>query len=510
MKSILVLNRMVARSAAARMRAVLVCVGLWLTGLAVSAQTEKVFFRESFQNVNGLGSGVSALDTADLEHPSGWILDRVYAGSQCALIASGGSMTLPPVPELMGNALLYVTLWPWNNSSEEPCKLELSLGESSTSNLAVGAGYEHFVKMYNVTPDTRITIRATHDVMVESIWLQYGVEEVAMYTDEFKLSVPPGRYLEPFEVRMAPGKDVDFADNYQDSHMIMVYTTDGTQPTRFSTQYDGPIRVDTTTVFRLALINQFGELIPRDTRFLYEFPTEVSSMAAYWALPENTFTRLQLRDALVTYSELTSGKGGDWYQYIYLRDSTGAIGMEGYGSVPLHTGDVLNGSVVLNSRTDGGWWSTEYTSFDSLATGYREPEPIVVESVSELLDSCWLCQLVTLSGVTVSDGYAHRDGASILLDKVSTMRTLFPSGTNTAENPEAEYDITGIVQPVYGGGFQLMAIDYPVLTGIGGVAADGAVPVAYYQPDGRRVERPERGIYLVRYSDGTVRKEFLK
>ena len=134
----------------------------------------------------------------------------------------------------------------------------------------------------------------------------------------------------------------------------------------------------------------------------------------------------------------------------------------------------------------------------------------MVESVSELLDSCWLCQLVTLSGVTVSDGYAHRDGASILLDKVSTMRTLFPSGTNTAENPEAEYDITGIVQPVYGGGFQLMAIDYPVPTGIGGVAADGAVPVAYYQPDGRRVERPERGIYLVRYSDGTVRKEFLK
>ncbi|CDF22011.1 unknown [Prevotella sp. CAG:617] len=189
------------------------------------------------------------------------------------------------------------------------------------------------MKLYNVTPDTRITIRATHDVKVESIWLQYGltvamytdefklsvppgrylepfevrmapgknvdfadnyhdvkvesiwlqygVNEVAMYTDEFKLSVPPGRYLEPFEVRMAPGKNVDFADNYLDSHMIMVYTTDGTKPTRFSTQYDGPIRVDTTTVFRLALINQFGELIPRDTRFLYEFPTEVSSLAAY-------------------------------------------------------------------------------------------------------------------------------------------------------------------------------------------------------------------------------------
>lgn len=497
-----------ARSRIALVRMLLVCVSLWTCSLMMSAQTEEIFFKESFQGVNGLESGVSPLDTADLDHPSGWILDRVYAGPQCALIASGGSMTLPPVPELMGNAVLNVSLFHWNEASYEPCKLELSQGESSTSNLEIAIS-EGFVKLYNVTPDTRITIRATHDVKVESIWLQYGLT-VAMYTDEFKLSVPPGQYLEPFEVRMAPGKNVDFADNYQDSHMIMVYTTDGTKPTRFSTQYDGPIRVDTTTVFRLGLIDEFGSLISRNTRYEYAFPVEVSSMAAYRALPENTFTRLQLRDALVTYSELTSGKGGDWYQYIYLRDSTGAIGMEGYGSVPLHTGDVLNGSVVLNSRTDGGWWSTEYTSFDSLATGYRKPEPIVVESVSELLDSCWLCQLVTLSGVTVSDGYAHRDGASILLDKVSTMRTLFPSGTNTAENPEAEYDITGIVQPVYGGGFQLMAIDYPVPTGIGGVAADGAVPVAYYQPDGRRVERPERGIYLVRYSDGTVRKEFLK
>ena len=493
-----------ARSRIALVRMLLVCVSLWTCSLMMSAQTEEIFFKESFQNVNGLESGVSPLDTADLDHPSGWILDRVYAGPQCALIASGGSMTLPPVPELMGNALLYVTLWPWNNSSDEPCKLELSQGESSTSNLEIGAG----VKMYNVTPDTRITIRATHDVKVESIWLQYGLT-VAMYTDEFKLSVPPGQYLEPFEVRMAPGKNVDFADNYQDSHMIMVYTTDGTKPTRFSTQYDGPIRVDTTTVFRLGLIDEFGKLFSRNTRYEYVFPVEVSSMAAYRALPENTFTRLQLRDALVTYSELTPGKGGDWYQYIYLRDSTGAIGMEGYGSVPLHTGDVLNGSVVLDSRTDGGWWSTEYTSFDSLATGYREPEPVWVESVSELLDSCWLCQLVTLSGVTVSEGYACRDGASILLDKVSTMRTLFPTG-NVPDDPEAEYDITGIVQPVYGGGFQLMAIGYPVLTGISGLAADVATPVAYYTTDGRRVSRPERGIYLVRYSDGKVRKVFFR
>ena len=90
------------------------------------------------------------------------------------------------------------------------------------------------------------------------------------------------------------------------------------------------------------------------------------------------------------------------------------------------------------------------------------------------------------------------------------MRTLFPTG-NVPDDPEAEYDITGIVQPVYGGGFQLMAIGYPVLTGISGTSAGtAAAPVAYYTTGGRRVSRPERGIYLVRYSDGKVRKVFFR
>ena len=499
-----------ARSRIALVRMLLVCVSLWTCSLMMSAQTEEIFFKESFQGVNGLESGVSPLDTADLDHPSGWILDRVHSGPQCALMESGGSITLPPVPEMTGNAILYVALSPWNNESYEPCKLEVSQGESSGSDLEIGVSKDGgYVKLYNVTPETRITVRATHDVRVETIVLQYGLNTVGMYTDEFQLSVPAGAYVEPFDVRMSPAEDIDFADNYLDRHMIMVYTTDGTQPTRFSTRYDGPIRVDTTTVFRLGLINEFGTLITRSNKYKYVFPVDVRNMADYRALPDNTFARLQLDDAVVTYSEITAGKGGDWYQYIYLRDATGAIGTEGYGSLPLHTGDVLGGSVVLYSRSDGGWSMSEYSSFDNLATDYREPEPVWVESVSELLDSCWLCQLVTLSGVTVSEGYARRDGASILLDKVSTMRTLFPTG-NVPDDPEAEYDITGIVQPVYGGGFQLMAIDYPVLTGISGLAADAATPVAYYTTDGRRVSRPERGIYLVRYSDGKVRKVFFR
>ena len=76
-----------ARSRIALVRMLLVCVSLWTCSLMMSAQTEEIFFKESFQGVNGLESGVSPLDTADLDHPSGWILDRVHSGA--AMCADG-------------------------------------------------------------------------------------------------------------------------------------------------------------------------------------------------------------------------------------------------------------------------------------------------------------------------------------------------------------------------------------------------------------------------------------
>lgn len=470
-------------------------------------QAQDILFQETFGRLDSPAGHWADLDVALLDNPSGWDFDRVHAGPQCLVVEEGGSFTLPAIPQMMGNASIYIAVFPWPDYNDfTPCKLSVSEGEVGKTDVDIAVSISAEIALYDVTPASRITFTATHAVKVDYVVVRYGAPGSAC---GFEVSAESGQYIEPMKVQITP-KGYAYGQDYTADHIILVYTTDGTEPTPFSPRYDGPIAVDTTTTLRVGCISPYGTMTKQD--YTYSYPVVVRNIAEMRALPDETFVRILLDDVLVTYSEITVGKGGDWYQYLYMRDATGAMGYEGYGNLPLHTGDVLNGSVVLNSNSTGDLWymRNQYTSFDSLATGYREPEPIVVESVSELLDSCWLCQLVTLSGVTVSDGYAHRDGASILLDKVSTMRTLFPSGTNTAENPEAEYDITGIVQPVYGGGFQLMAIDYPVLTGIGGVAADGAVPVAYYRPDGRRVERPERGIYLVRYSDGTVHKEFLK
>ena len=35
-------------------------------------------------------------------------------------------------------------------------------------------------------------------------------------------------------------------------------------------------------------------------------------------------------------------------------------------------------------------------------------------------------------------------------------------------------------------------------------------PMAYYRMDGRRVEKPQRGLNIIRYPDGTVRKVIVK
>ena len=48
-------------------------------------------------------------------------------------------------------------------------------------------------------------------------------------------------------------------------------------------------------------------------------------------------------------------------------------------------------------------------------------------------------------------------------------------------------------------------------TAVSEIAIDKtAVPVEYYNLQGQRVETPETGMYLVRYSDGTTRKVIIR
>lgn len=62
----------------------------------------------------------------------------------------------------------------------------------------------------------------------------------------------------------------------------------------------------------------------------------------------------------------------------------------------------------------------------------------------------------------------------------------------------------------YAGVFsQIVGMDAETV-GLSNTGADNAQPVDYYDMDGRKYDVPQRGVNVVRYSDGTVRKVMVK
>ncbi|MBO5024954.1 MAG: hypothetical protein J6C86_02280 [Bacteroidaceae bacterium] len=56
---------------------------------------------------------------------------------------------------------------------------------------------------------------------------------------------------------------------------------------------------------------------------------------------------------------------------------------------------------------------------------------------------------------------------------------------------------------------QIVGMDAETV-GLSNIGADNAQPVDYYDMDGRKYDVPQRGVNVVRYSDGTVRKVMVK
>lgn len=472
-------------------------------GTATHAQNN-IVFTETFEGVNGTEAGLSPINMTDLDNKEGWTFNDVYSGPGCALIEAGGSVTLPAVPGLNGNACIYFNLRQWGNGKTEPCTLSLSEGGMNTPNVEMEMDTDGHNIIYNVTPETRITLTATNNVMLDDVMIWYGSSMEGMITEDFKISAPSGIYAEPLEVMLAPNRNYEYADNYLEDHLIMVYTTDGSKPTRFSTRYSGPITIDSTTTLGVGLISATGNLYTK--QYEYSLPVTAHDIAAYRALPENTFTKLILNNALVTYSEIHDAKG-DTYGHTYIQDESGAMGIVGWGGTPLKTNDILNGSIIGYTSADGNFTKCEFTSFDNLVTGTATPEPTVAGTIDEVLDDNNLNTLVTLTGVTVNDGYATKDGVSIKIVYAPTMAAE-PAMAGRKNANATALDITGILQKA-DDEYQLMLISEPVVTSVGTIYGNGAAaphPTAIYLMDGRKTDTWQRGMNIVRYSDGTVRK----
>ena len=268
----------------------LFCIGIQ----PALAEEGGALFEETFQNVVGTSDGKTKLNPSQLDNPSGWTFDNVYAGEGNLIIKEGGSITLPVIPELIGNACLSITAFHWHNPDKEyddddpsywdpsywdfPAKVNISISNGKLSSDESGGG----IRMYGVDGNSRLKITAPNDIMLRHVSVYYsgGFSE----GDYIRFSHEAGPFYDPFDLTLNPWNiQVDDGDSI---YNITVYTLDGSMPNRHSQRYhkDDKIHIASTTTVRAALILADGSMC-------YHVPKTYTLTKRYDIneLPENTY-----------------------------------------------------------------------------------------------------------------------------------------------------------------------------------------------------------------------------
>lgn len=230
------------------------------------SQGSEAVFEENFENVVGTSDGKTKLDPSQLNHPSGWTFDNVYAGEGNLIIKEGGSITLPVIPELIGNANLFIYANYWRNPDKDyegidvsyfeqgvPLSVSISNGKLSSDEI------NGKLRMYGVDGNSRLKITAPNDIVLRNISIYYSTYGYSE-GDYIRFSHEAGPFYDPFDLTLNPWNvQVDYGDSI---YNITVYTLDGTVPNRYSQRYhkDDKIHIASTTTVRAALILADGSM----------------------------------------------------------------------------------------------------------------------------------------------------------------------------------------------------------------------------------------------------------
>lgn len=240
----------------------LFCIGIQ----PALAEGRDLLFKETFENVVGTSDGKTKLNPSQLDNPSGWTFDNVYAGEGNLIIKEGGSITLPVIPELIGNACLSVNAIHWHNPDKEYddddpfywdflAKVNVSISNGKLSSDECG---EERIKMYGVDGNSRLKITAPNDIVLRSVSVYYPFGSSGGHYIRF--SHETGPFYEPFDLTLNPWNiQVDDGDSI---YNITVYTLDGTVPNHHSQRYhkDDKIHIASTTTVRAAMILADGSM----------------------------------------------------------------------------------------------------------------------------------------------------------------------------------------------------------------------------------------------------------
>lgn len=240
----------------------LFCIGIQ----PALAEGRDLLFEETFEKVVGTSDGKTKLNPSQLDNPSGWTFDNVYAGEGNLIIKEGGSITLPVIPELIGNACLSVNAIHWHNPDKEYddddpfywdflAKVNVSISNGKLSSDECG---EERIKMYGVDGNSRLKITAPNDIVLRSVSVYYPFGSSGGHYIRF--SHETGPFYEPFDLTLNPWNiQVDDGDSI---YNITVYTLDGSMPNHHSQRYhkDDKIHIASTTTVRAAMILADGSM----------------------------------------------------------------------------------------------------------------------------------------------------------------------------------------------------------------------------------------------------------
>lgn len=241
----------------------LFCIGIQ----PALAEGRDLLFEETFEKVVGTSDGKTKLNPSQLDNPSGWTFDNVYAGEGNLIIKEGGSITLPVIPELIGNACLSVNAIHWHNPDKEYddddpfywdflAKVNVSISNGKLSSDECG---EERIRMYGVDGNSRLKITAPNDIVLRNISIYYSTYGYSE-GDYIRFSHEAGPFYDPFDLTLNPWNvQVDYGDSI---YNITVYTLDGTEPNRYSQRYHkgDKIHIASTTTVRAALILADGSM----------------------------------------------------------------------------------------------------------------------------------------------------------------------------------------------------------------------------------------------------------
>ncbi len=220
---------------------------------------------------------------------------------------------------------------------------------------------------------------------------------------------------------------------------VIYYTTDGTDPTTESTQYNAPFTLDTTATVKAIAVKE-GMNNSQIASAAYTMPVFLENLAAVYSTANNDQYKIT-GDVVFVFRD---------HRYMFVKDATaGMMIFDNNDSIittEYNEGDVISGGIMGKTSIFRGLYEVVPTANLAVSTENNGPvEPIVVTIPQMSNENDFMSQLVTVQNLTVTG----IDGQNIIVSDGENTMKIFDRFNLITENDYAVDDVitsvTGLV-----------------------------------------------------------------